>query len=73
MIRQRLGWFAFGFTAASATIGVFVYKDLQAHRNAHFSQANEEYNVLNTRVTNLERVCLNNPKSNVQSGGSDLK
>ncbi|KAL3507055.1 hypothetical protein ACH5RR_032437 [Cinchona calisaya] len=72
MIGIRLRWFAFGFAVAS-TIGHFVFKDLQAHREAHFFQVGEKFSALDTRVTNLKRVFLNNPNSDVHSGESDLK
>ncbi|KAL8048846.1 hypothetical protein ABFX02_07G093700 [Erythranthe guttata] len=68
MIRTRLLWSSLGFVSTSGAIAQFVLKDLWIDRNSLSSQLKEQFNSLDTRVSNLESVISSKPNSSQDEG-----
>jgi len=54
MIRTRLLWFSLGFTTSAAVVSHFVWKDLWVDRHALSSHVTQQFDALQTRISNLE-------------------
>ena len=54
MIRTRLLWFSLGFTTSAAVVSHFVWKDLLVDRHALSSHVTQQFDALQTRISNLE-------------------
>ncbi|XWS75954.1 hypothetical protein CRYUN_Cryun01aG0136000 [Craigia yunnanensis] len=61
MIRSRLLWFTLGFSVTAASISQFIYKDLWTDRYALKSDMKQKFEALETRVSNLESLLMENP------------
>ncbi|KAL7612351.1 hypothetical protein Lser_V15G05897 [Lactuca serriola] len=56
MLRTRLVWFTFGFASTAAIMSQFVYKDLLLDRHSLSLQLKQQFDSLESRVSNLESV-----------------
>ncbi|KAF8014747.1 hypothetical protein BT93_H0522 [Corymbia citriodora subsp. variegata] len=62
MLRTRLLWFGFGFTATGAAISQLVWRDLWVDRYALSAEMKEKFDALEARISNLESVPLSDSK-----------
>lgn len=62
-----------GFTAASATIGQFILRDLWLDRKKLSAEVEEKFGALDARIKNLEQFNQSNPDLKLQPDGSNLK
>ncbi|KAH6784383.1 Rho GTPase activating protein with PAK-box/P21-Rho-binding domain-containing protein [Perilla frutescens var. hirtella] len=60
---QEFQWFSLGFASTSGAIAQFVFKDLWTDLSSIVSMLTEKFNLLDTRVSNLESVISNKPIS----------
>ncbi|KAL8098189.1 uncharacterized protein LOC141682717 [Apium graveolens] len=56
MLRTRLLWFTLGFGSATAAMSHFVFRDLWLHRQNLSSTLKQQFEALDTRVSNLEHL-----------------
>ncbi|XVF81351.1 hypothetical protein PTKIN_Ptkin15bG0148400 [Pterospermum kingtungense] len=56
MIRTRLLWFTLGFSVTAASISQFIYKDLWTDRHALKSEMKQNFDALESRISNLESI-----------------
>ncbi|XP_076924069.1 uncharacterized protein LOC143586394 [Bidens hawaiensis] len=56
MMRMRLMWFTLGFASTSAVMANLVYKDLLLDRHSLSCQLKNQFESLESRVSNLESV-----------------
>ncbi|XP_071736283.1 uncharacterized protein [Rutidosis leptorrhynchoides] len=54
MLRLRLMWFAVGFGSTAAVMSHFIYKDLLLDRHSLSSQLKQQFDSLESRLSNLE-------------------
>ncbi|KAL3835080.1 hypothetical protein ACJIZ3_009816 [Penstemon smallii] len=68
MFRTRLLWFSIGFASASAAITQFIVKDLWVDRTSISSKLKENFDSLDSRISNLESVISSKPTSPQDEG-----
>ncbi|KAJ9541665.1 hypothetical protein OSB04_028171 [Centaurea solstitialis] len=56
MLRMRLVWFSLGLGSTAAIMSHFVYKDLLLDRHSLSCQLKQQFDSLESRVSNLESV-----------------
>ncbi|KVI08229.1 hypothetical protein Ccrd_013400 [Cynara cardunculus var. scolymus] len=54
MLRTRLVWFTFGFASTAAVMSQFVYRDLLLDRHSLSCQLKQQFDSLESRLSNLE-------------------